>query len=80
MSDEHEVKGSIVREYALKTSFKMTQYDSIYATFSFYKSGNSVKYQRSFEKIDSVLSYIGGLLGTITICLFIVYNYNSSSF
>jgi hypothetical protein len=46
----------------------------------FFKSPISKSIDRSFQKIDEILSYIGGLFGTIAICLFLVNLYNSYSF
>lgn len=40
----------------------------------------SRSYERNFQKLDEILSYIGGLFGTIAICLFIVNAYNGHSF
>ncbi len=45
-----------------------------------FKSPISRSISRSFQKIDEILSYIGGLFGTIAICLFLVNVYNSYSF
>lgn len=52
----------------------------LYSTMFFFKSPISKKIQRSYQKIDQILSYIGGLFGTIAICLFLVNIYNSYSF
>ena len=57
-----------------------TDPEALYATFFVYKSPISQKIERSFRKLDDVLSYIGGLFGTIAICLFFVNLYNSYSF
>jgi hypothetical protein len=46
----------------------------------FFKSPISKSIGRSFQKIDEILSYIGGLFGTIAICLFLINIYNSYSF
>jgi hypothetical protein len=51
-----------------------------YCSFTFAKSENLKMYDRSFQKLDDLLSYIGGLFGTITICLFFVRAYNESAF
>jgi hypothetical protein len=52
----------------------------LYSTMSFFKSPISKKIERSYQKLDEILSYIGGLFGTIAICLFLVNIYNSYSF
>lgn len=54
--------------------------DGYYAQISFYKSPNSKIITRDFQKIDEILSYIGGLFGTIAIMLFIVGVYNGYSY
>lgn len=58
----------------------MDQNSPVYGTFFFYKSPISRNIQRNYQKIDEVFSYIGGLFGTIAICLFMVNIYNSYSF
>lgn len=42
-----------------------------YVQINFVKSSTSTVYTRSFNKIDSFLSYVGGLVGT-TLIIFIV--------
>ena len=50
--------------------------NGLYGTFFFFKSPKSQVLTRSFEKIDDVLAYIGGLFGTIAMLLFVVNKYN----
>ncbi len=45
--------------------------------FLFFKSTSSRSYTRSFEKLDNVFSYIGGLFGIILIAFFSVVEYNT---
>ena len=52
----------------------------MYACFFLFKSPISQSIERRFEKIDEILAYIGGLFGTVAICLFIVSVYNGYSF
>lgn len=48
-----------------------------YAVFFFFKSPVSINYVRSFQKLDEVLAYIGGLFGTIIIAFFLMSSYNA---
>ncbi len=54
--------------------------EAVYSTIIIFKSPISKTIERSFQKIDEILSYIGGLFGTIAICLFLANVYNSYSF
>lgn len=72
-------KGGMVTRNALKNRYTIASSES-YCTFFFFKSPTSLAITRSFQKIDEVLSYLGGLFGTIAIALFIVNVYNSYSF
>ena len=45
-----------------------------------FKSPTSQVIDRSFQKIDEILAYIGGLFGTITMALFMLNKYNEYSF
>jgi hypothetical protein len=72
-------KGGMVTRNALKNRYTIASAES-YCTFFFFKSPTSLAITRSFQKIDEVLSYLGGLFGTIAIALFIVNVYNSYSF
>jgi len=64
----------------MKTPFERGPGVDIYCNFAFYKSGIVKNYERSFTKIDEIFSYIGGLFGTIVICLFFFNMYNGYSF
>lgn len=46
-----------------------------YASFCLYKSSSSTTYQRSFNKIDTFFSYVGGLVGAIIGTMLIVQKY-----
>ena len=46
-----------------------------YSSIIFKKSSNVVKYTRSFNKVDSYLSYVGGLVGTIITLVFFMGKY-----
>jgi hypothetical protein len=74
----HEQTGGIVTDFALKNPYQVT--GDVYCSFAFFKSGISRSYQRNFQKLDEILSYIGGLFGTIAIALFLVNAYNGNSF
>lgn len=43
------------------------------------KSTNTLKYSRQVQKISTVFSYIGGLVGAITAFLFLMKSYTDSS-
>jgi hypothetical protein len=75
-----EETGSIVQRTAIKNRFEIPPYGTNYCTFFFYKSANSLQIIRSYQKLDEILSYIGGLFGTIAICLFMIRIYNGYSF
>lgn len=68
----------MVSDGALKSV--MPNLDGTYARFSFYKSPYSSVYSRSFQKLDEVFSYIGGLFGIILIAFFLVSSYNSCKY
>lgn len=72
--------GGIIDKTAIKNRFEIAADNDNYCTFFFYKSPNSFEVTRSYQKLDEILSYIGGLFGTIAICLFIVRIYNEHSF
>lgn len=48
-----------------------------YAVFFFFKSPVSRSYTRTFQKLDEVFAYIGGLFGTIIIAFFLMSSYNA---
>jgi hypothetical protein len=45
-----------------------------------FKSPSSIQIKRSFEKLDNVFSYIGGLFGTLLMLFFLVSAYNHYKF
>jgi hypothetical protein len=72
--------GSVVQRTAIKNRFEISPDNTNYCTFYFFKSSNSLQIKRSYQKLDDILSYIGGLFGTIVLCLFIIRIYNGYSF
>jgi hypothetical protein len=74
--------GGIITKNCIKNRYWIdsTAPDALYGTFFLFKSPISRSITRSFQKIDEILSYIGGLFGTIAICLFFIGVYNSYSF
>jgi hypothetical protein len=74
--------GGIVTKNCIKNHYEIDPSNPapLYSTMMFFKSPISKSIDRSFQKIDEILSYIGGLFGTIAICLFLVNIYNSYSF
>lgn len=77
-----EEKGGIITQKCIKNRYTLDPNDpaALYSTMTIFKSPNSQTIDRSFQKIDEILSYIGGLFGTIAICFFLVNVYNSYSF
>lgn len=73
-------EGGIVDKSAIKNRYTISDDNTNYCTFFFYKSANSLQISRSYQKLDEILSYIGGLFGTIALCLFFVKIYNGYSF
>ena len=45
------------------------------SSITFKKSSNLVKHTRSFNKVDTYLSYVGGLVGTIVTLVFFMGKY-----
>ena len=74
-SDIQTETGGIVTRSALKSTYVGTS--DIYAYFLISKSPISVTYDRSFQKLDDVFSYIGGLFGTMFIFFFLISAYNT---
>ena len=72
--------GGVVTKNAIKNRYTFGPDYPIYGGFYIFKSPLSQTIERKFEKIDEILSYIGGLFGTVAICLFIVSVYNGYSF
>jgi hypothetical protein len=70
--------GGIVTTPSIKNIF--LRITDNYAEFIFYKSTTSNNITRSFEKLDNVFSYIGGLFGTVLIFFFLVSSYNTYKF
>lgn len=54
--------------------------DISYVYFSIIKSSQTFNYNREVQKISSVFSYIGGIIGAILTALFIMNNYTSFAF
>jgi hypothetical protein len=75
-------EGGIITKNCIKNRYTIdpANPEPLYATFFIFKSPISKSVSRSFQKIDEILSYIGGLFGTIAICFFFVNIYNSYSF
>jgi hypothetical protein len=51
-----------------------------YCFFSFFKSGKTISYTRSYQKLIDVVSYIGGLFGAIIMVLFFVHFYGEYAY
>jgi len=50
------------------------------ATFNIAKSANSLIYTRTVQKISSVFSFVGGMIGAISSLLYIINIYTRLSF
>lgn len=57
-----------------------TSIDGTYLTFSIVKSSNSIVYNRQVQKISSVFSFMGGMIGAVSAVLFIIKVYTSVAF
>lgn len=51
-----------------------------YATVTFNKASTTTTYDRSFNKVDSYFSYVGGLIGTILGLIFILEIYTKTAY
>jgi hypothetical protein len=51
-----------------------------YAVITLSKASKSVTYTRNFNKLDSYLSYVGGLVGTIIGVIFIMGFYTEKAY
>jgi hypothetical protein len=54
--------------------------ENVYAYIVFTKSEGATLFIRSFNKIDTYFSYIGGLIGTIVGCFFLMHFYSESAY
>lgn len=54
--------------------------DGIYVTLNIVKSANSLVYRREVQKVSSVFSFMGGMVGAASAVLFIIKIYTSLSF
>lgn len=70
--------GVIIPEIFQNIAFEVT--DDRYASFFFMKSAKSTTYVRSFNKLDTFFSYVGGLIGTILGLMFVVANFTSMAY
>ena len=60
----------IIPDLFTKTPYQMTN-TKPFANVVFYKSPTTTTYTRSFNKIDSFFSYVGGIVGTIITVMFL---------
>ena len=63
-----------------KAFYKDFYLKTYYADITFKKSPKVTQYQRSFNKVDSYLSYIGGLMGTIVTLVFFMGKYTERAY
>ena len=70
--------GVIIPEIFQNIAFEVT--NDRYASFFFMKSAKSTTYERSFNKLDSFFSYVGGLVGTILGLMFVVANFTNMAY
>ena len=64
----------------LTSSNSMRASSQIFATIEVKKSTKSVTYYRSFNKLDTYLSYVGGLVGTLIGLVFFMGPYTEKCF
>lgn len=79
-SDLRKDHGAFADPFLYKSKFQITDDFPIYCTMEIYMSSLSKVIDRSFQKVDSLLSYIGGLVGTVALFLFLLSTYNSYSY
>jgi hypothetical protein len=77
-SDNVVEMGTIITELFQNIVYQVTG-DS-YASFYIMKSSRSTTYSRSFTKVDSFFSYVGGLVGTILGLMLLVTKYSQFAF
>lgn len=58
----------------------MTNINSYLFNFNLIKSSTIKTYKRSFNKVDSYLSYVGGLVGTVISLIFIMNFYTEKAY
>lgn len=74
-----EDKGCIVESLAINHPFQ-TNINGSYITFTLAKSSNSIVYNREVQKISSVFSFMGGMIGAVSAVLFVIKVYTSVAF
>jgi predicted membrane protein len=57
-----------------------THINGTYVTFNLAKSPNSIIYTREVQKVSTVFSFIGGMIGAISAVLFVIKIYNNLAF
>ena len=80
LSSYSENKGGIVSRSAIKNRFEVSADNDNYCTIFIYKSSDSINIAREYNKLDNILSYVGGLFGTLTIFLFFIRIFNNHTF
>ncbi len=76
--DKMVESGGLITSSVLKSTY--TSIKDVYGAFYIFKSSSSSIFNRSFQKLDDVFSYIGGLFGTILILFFLISAYNTYKF
>ncbi len=72
-------QGRIVENSASNHPYQVAE-GGTYATLNIGKSSNQVIYTRKVQKLSSVFSFIGGMVGAISAALFFIKMYTSLSF
>ena len=70
--------GIIIPELFQTIPYQVT--NDIYASFYLMKSASKTTYSRSFNKLDQLYSYVGGLIGTILGVMLFMGNFTLMSF
>jgi len=69
----------MVENLAVNHPFQ-TNKQGVFVTINLVKSSNSIVYNRQVQKVSSVLSFMGGMIGAISALLFVIKMYTSLSF
>lgn len=78
-SDIKSDAGFLAQDLAVNHPYQVGSKSS-YVSFYIAKSSDSMVYTREVQKISSVFSFMGGLIGAVSAVLFIIHSYTGFSF
>lgn len=79
--ENHQIeKGATITKLFSQQEFNIANYRNYYADITISKSPEGISYNRSFQKIDSYLSYVGGLIGIVLILFFVFNLYTETAY